>query len=217
MKYFIFFIKHLLMCWVILFVGDAHGKSSRLQKLATHAKVLSAMKKPVCCVDAFSAIPLHSECVSAIAKQVDKHGFSVLMSAQADLASCTGGLSVNEEHEVLGDFAVLLASCYRCATIDCATRQKISIRSAESLYKVIELYLKLRSIPLERMLELLDDCLVMYIHVLESYGSGTFANKWDWCKENWWIPAVGIGTCALAVIQWYKTSRFKEVFASHGV
>jgi hypothetical protein len=70
--------------------------------------------------------------------------------------------------------------------------------------------MRLNAIPLNKLFDVLDECLNHYQTLLQEYGGSpqreneTLAN---WFAENWWLPTFMVSMAAATLVRWLRARQ----------
>lgn len=106
-------------------------------------------------------------------------------------------------HIFLRECATMIFSLYKNFLIEISHRRPMNV----SVDQITELYGKIQTLPIGKVLDALDECYEQFTDILKEYGIFTDASWSEWLVNNWWVPPVTVGSVAYAVFQRDKIKK----------
>lgn len=99
------------------------------------------------------------------------------------------------------EFIFLLVALYH----NLACSRTRSLRGIPWL-SLAALYMRINAIPLNKLFDILDECLAHYQSLLQEYSVQTESTETlaEWFTENWWLPAIMLGMAAATLVRWLR-------------
>lgn len=102
------------------------------------------------------------------------------------------------------EFIFLLIALYH----NLACTKTASLRGIPWL-SLAALYMRLQAIPLNKLFDILDECLSYYQAILNDYGTPAepAPSLSDWLIDYWWLPAFMVGMTVAAFARWLRAHQ----------
>ncbi len=112
----------------------------------------------------------------------------------------------------LREFSVLLIMVYQNLIFHVDKRRDIP------WFGLISLYMKLNAIPLQKLFDILEECLIRYQIIFEDYSSGSLFHDSliEWFQENWWLPTAVFTMATVAFFRWFRGKHVSPFFEGSG-
>lgn len=112
----------------------------------------------------------------------------------------------------LREFTVLLVMVYQNLILHVDGRRDIP------WFGLISLYMKLNAIPLQKLFDVLEECLVRYQIIFEDYSNGSLFHDSliEWFQENWWLPTAIFTMATVSFLRWLRGRHAPSIFDISG-
>ncbi|HBL98697.1 TPA: hypothetical protein DDZ86_03585 [Candidatus Dependentiae bacterium] len=109
--------------------------------------------------------------------------------------------TILDDLEALREFSMLLIMVYQNLVLHVGHSRAIP------WFGLVSLFMKLNSMPLNKLFDILEECLIRYQMIFEDYSSEplTIETAEEWIQENWWLPTMAVGMSIVAFIRWYRS------------
>lgn len=97
----------------------------------------------------------------------------------------------------LRECAILLFAIYKNLLFEMAHIKPLNI----DIDKIIELYEKIQTLPIGKVLDALDECYERFVEIMKEYGMLTAISWSEWFSVHWWVPPVAIGSIFYTLLQ----------------
>lgn len=102
----------------------------------------------------------------------------------------------------LGEFSIILFCVYKDLLLELCEYTHIRV----SIVEIIELSDKIASLPIEQILEVLEQCYNKFFIIMHDYGFHSDLNWTEWLREYWWVPPIAI-TVVVYIVLKYKITK----------
>lgn len=135
------------------------------------------------------------------------------VSVYANGTGCLRSFWKTHQEQVLSyetpcrEFVFLLVALYH--NLACA--KTASLRGIPWL-SLAALYMRLQAIPLNKLFDILDECLSYYQSILNDYGTPhqPAASLTDWFIDYWWLPTLMVGMATVTFVRWRRAHQAKK-------
>lgn len=105
------------------------------------------------------------------------------------------------------EFVFLLIALYH----NLACSKTASLRGIPWL-SLAALYMRLQAIPLNKLFDILDECLSYYQSIINDYGTPHQppASLTDWILDYWWLPTLMAGMAIATFVRWKRAHQTKK-------
>ncbi len=196
------------ICFLFLpFMGNADDIDNSIKRLDKHIQFLVSFNK-----NNYQHLKVNAQSKSSL------YEFDIVDYKHELVRLCLKGINIKASFEPLFKTWSLFNSSFKEVETDCFVKEfgilifcvyknliKTFIKSESkvSSAEIIELAGKIRSLPIEQVLDALDLCYRRFIFIMQDYGLSQENNPKEWLKHYWWVIPVSLFSLAISVVKHY--------------